>query len=428
MKKALIILATAALSFYSCSKDNLDDQAENSTATNVIFNLTATHPTPATKAVKADWENGDVIFVFFDNAAAPRYLKMSYDGTEWTNTQMNGTTEESLGLAEGATGTMRAVYLPFGNNASVSASGANFVFSETYYSYYLTATLTYKVISGRVSGCFDMQIPDDFVQFFIEDGSAANGTYTLGIDAVIPVGIASIASDCSITEKTDKEAKDDLPGYAYSGGLIFSGKLVSTYNDTYKTTYVIGGDPIEGPCYYFAKIKLSDGSRADYFVSGKTISNHKAYKLPSNDNSKWLAVGADKTVSLSKDATSLGTWHTCNYECSIPEQPGKADVESGFPQYGESPVHSLPSFPVFENLVTKCPRTWISIHGHHGFVFNADDGFIFLPAGAPNDDQINYWTNTWWSGSTYRTVHFAKNGYYELYRGSAERYARYITL
>lgn len=40
-----------------------------------------------------------------------------------------------------------------------------------------------------------MLIPDEYVQFFVEDASAVDEAYTLGTDAVIPVGVASIAAD-----------------------------------------------------------------------------------------------------------------------------------------------------------------------------------------------------------------------------------------
>lgn len=423
MKNTFVLICMAFLALTACNQDLISTDPDEGTKPAITFNLSATHPDDvATKAVKTGWETGDVVFVFFSTAAAPQYLEMKWNGTEWVNTEKNG-----LSLADGATGTMRAIFLPFGSNATVSSAGGSFIFSETYYSYYLTATLEYSVTGGHVSGTFEMQIPSDYVQFYIEDAAAVDGSYTLGIDAVIPVGVASIGPDCLITETSDREAKDDLPGYAYGGGLLFSGKFVSNYNDTYNTTFVIDGDAITGPSYYFAKTKEDDGSRADYFVTGKTLTSHKAYKLPSNGDSKWQAVGADITMSLSKGETSLGTWHTCNYECSLPEQPGSVGVNSAFPSYGNTPEqHLLPPFLVFEKMVNNCPRTWISIHGHHGFVFKADNGFLFFPAGAPDDNQINYWTSTWWSGSVYRTIHFNKDGYYEFYRGSAERYARYI--
>ena len=205
----------------------------------ITFSLTANHP-GATKAVKSDWEAGDAIFVFFDKAAAPKHLKMTYSGSAWTSAEFNGTTETAgaLGLKNGDTGRMRAVFLPFGSNAKVSADGTDFVFDATYYAYYLTATLNYEVTDGKVSGAFEMSIPDGYVQFFIEDTNASDGAYTLGTDAVIPVGVASIAADGTITETAGKTCADDMPGYAYSGGYLFSGKLNSAYHSNAYTTTI----------------------------------------------------------------------------------------------------------------------------------------------------------------------------------------------
>ena len=192
---------------------------------------------------------------------------MTYNGSAWTSKEYNGSTQTdgALGLKNGDTGTMRAVFLPFGSNATVSADGTSFVFSTTYYAYYLTATLDYTVANNKVSGAFNMEIPDGYVQFFIEDVNATDGAYTLGTDAVIPVGVASIAADGTISETADKEAKDDLPGYAYGNGTakgyLFSGKIDTDYS--------------YGSNYYFAKTKVeadpANNTRADYFVSGKTL-------------------------------------------------------------------------------------------------------------------------------------------------------------
>ena len=134
--KKMIFAALAALALVACTKHVLDiSSPEDTTPSQITFNLSATHPDgAATKAVKTGWENEDVIFVFFNNVPAPKYLKMSYDGTKWTTVEMNGDSAGSLGLAENATGTMRAVFLPFGKDATVSAAGDAFAFSATYYS------------------------------------------------------------------------------------------------------------------------------------------------------------------------------------------------------------------------------------------------------------------------------------------------------
>ena len=295
MKKYLILMLAAAAALVSCGKDTL--ALETVQATPITFNLSANHP-DATKAVKSGWESGDAIFVFFTGAAAPKHLKMTYDGTSWTSAEYNAATQTAgaLGLKNGDTGTMRAVFLPFGSDATVSADGTSFTFSETYYAYYLTATLSYTVTDNAVSGAFNMVIPNGYVQFFVEDASATDGAYTLGTDAVIPTGVASIAADGTITETSNKTAGDDMTGYAYSGGYLFSGKL---------TSWGYGSN------YYFAKTKTADNTRADYFVSGKALASHSAVKLPANDNvyevkydtpnkGKWVPVGGGITVTLGK--------------------------------------------------------------------------------------------------------------------------------
>lgn len=254
MKHAIIILTAVVFAFFSCSKEaDLFIQEEPQVQQNeVVFELSVRHPGEiSTKVVKTGWEAGDVIFVFFNNVPAPKYLRMTYDGWSWTCTQMNGTTEESLGLTENATGTMRAVYLPFGNNATISASGTSFSFSENIYSYYLTATLDYTVKNGKVSGAFHMQIPEGYVQFFLKD---ANATSSAEIEIrephLTPQGVAGVRADGSITYLTsahgaplkgyvyDKNGTGTEKGYLFSGILAAGARNVST---KYHLTLVSGG-------------------------------------------------------------------------------------------------------------------------------------------------------------------------------------------
>lgn len=256
MKKTWIFLAVMAIALVSCNKETIDNTQEESekVATEIVFNLTANHPEVATKAVKTGWETGDVLYVFLDNVAAPKYLKMSYDGSAWTYTQMNGSVEESLGLSNGDSGTMRAVYLPFGNALTVADDGAGaFTFSETTYSYYLTATLPYTVTAGSVSGAFDMAIPAGYIQFFLDDAGASSSTeIELREPHLTPQGIASIAADGTITHTSvasgaplkgyvyDKESKtvDESKGYLFSGILAAGARNTST---DYYFTLVTGG-------------------------------------------------------------------------------------------------------------------------------------------------------------------------------------------
>ena len=397
MKKYLILILAASAALVSCSKEILDSENGNETgqASLVTFNLTASHP-DATKAVKGGWEAGDAVFVFFSGAAAPKHLKMTFDGTSWSSAEYDGATQTAgaLGLKNGDTGTMRAVFLPFGSDATVSADGTSFTFSTTYYAYYLTATLSYAVADNEVSGAFNMVIPDDYVQFFVEDAAATDGAYTLGTDAVIPVGVASVAADGTITETSDKAAGDDMTGYAYSGGYLFSGKL---------TSWGYGSN------YYFAKTKTADNSRADYFVTGKTLAGHSAVKLPANDNvyevqygspnaGKWVPVGSDINVSLyevtgsgiSEAVSPLGTWHTCNYGQAVPESLGSLYTFDAANALGVT----LPTKDQFEliNNSSNCSYIWLTVHGQQGVVIKAPRGFLFLPAQSGSNGH--YWSST----------------------------------
>lgn len=392
MKKYLILLLAAATVLVSCGTEIIGPDNSNETAQSapITFKLAANHP-DATKAVKSGWENGDAIFVFFSGAAAPKHLKMSFDGTSWTSAEYDGATlaPGALGLHNGDSGTMRAIFLPFGSDASISASDTKFVFDKTYYTYYLTATLSYTVADNEVSGAFNMVIPDDYVQFFIEDATATDEAYTLGTDAVIPVGVASIAADGTVKETTDKGIGADMPGYAYQGGYLFSGKL--------------SGAAYNKGNYYFAKTKTTDSSRADYFVSGKTLSSHSAVKLPANDDiyavvsgvpndGKWVPVGNGITVELfSSDlTTSLGTWQTCNYMQSVPEAVGSTYTFANANALGIT----LPTKEQFEliNNSSSSDCFPISVRGRNGQVVKAARGFLYLPY---HDTYVGgYWSST----------------------------------
>ena len=305
MKKTWIVLATIAFALVSCNNEILDNTTDVNTAsrTKIVFELTANHPDGATtKAVKTGWESGDVIYVFFNNVAAPKYLKMSYDGSVWSTTEMDGASTGSLGLTEGATGTMRAVYLPFGNALTIGTGtdGTSFTFSETTYSYYLTATLDYTVTSGKVSGAFNMTIPDGYIQFFLNDENASFSTeIEIREPHLTPQGIASIAANGTITH-TDVAHGAPLPGYVYdkavkqdgeSKGYLFSGILASgARNNTtnYDFTLVSGG--WQGMYYRVAFLERS-------WYNGATYG--RALIMPALD--EWMKITDYKPIDLGID-------------------------------------------------------------------------------------------------------------------------------
>lgn len=414
MKKlSLILCAAFAIAACGTIAPENDIQETPITVQDLVFDF-AVHYPGETKAVKKGWESGDKVFVFFEGVTTG-YVTMTHSGSGWGTPTFNGTASVTDLTESGKK--LTAIYLPFGSSATASYSyHGGWKFSTTYYSYYMRAekvAYTVNTTGGitTLSATMDMVNPDDYVQFFIEDGDATDGAYTLGTDAVIPVGVDYIDARGRIWETSDKTYADDMPGYAYSGGYLFSGKL---------------GRWNYGDYYYFAKTKTADNSRADYFVSGKTLESHSAVKLPANDDiyavvsgipndGKWVPVGRRITVTIGKfielpDSDSehfgsLGTWCTCNYGCTVPEQLGTLYNFDAANALGVT----LPDDSDFQSInnSSNCSYAWLTVHGQPGIVVCANKGFLFLPA--QEERSGSYWSSTEYGYKYY--FHFSASGY-----------------
>ena len=369
MKKFWFVLFAALAALLSCGKDA---PLSKPGGDNIIFQLEA----DITKAVKTGWEDGDVIFVFFHQnegcpeVVAPAYLEMKYQtsgssGT-WSYTVPNG----PLGIEEGNSGTMRALYLPFGNTSVIEKDGANFKFKKPTASYYLTDSMSYTVENNKVSGSFRMRVPDGYVQFYVADNTdKKDSTYKLATDAVAPVDVLSVSADGTINLK-QRTAGANMYGYVYRDGYLFSGKLVSGY--------------AYGNNYYFAKTKADD-SRADYYVGGKTLVSHQSVTLPANGSAKWEPVGPSNTVLLSKGtgngAVFYGEWYTCNEGAVNPENStgsgSRLEYRLALDRVTANKV--LPSTSLLTGMISGL--TWIpmSVHGYPGLLVLGENAFLFFP-------------------------------------------------
>ena len=307
MKKTMIVLS-ALIALVACNKV----ETEQPTAKEYTYDITITRADD-TKAVKADWDSGDVVYVFFSNVAAPKYLKFTYDGSAWTRTQYNGATAESFTYP--GNGTMTAIYLPYGNDAVVSADGTSFKFNKSYTSYYLKAEAPYTVSGTTVGGTLNMVAPEGFVQFAMPLSGEVKGTtttffrnnsnykYTLSDSNLKPVSFASVASDGSITVTEGTEG-DAITGYIYGGDINFSGVLSATANGS-AADYA----------FTFVNNNGTTGTYDDvtYLLSGnKTLSYKAAIKFPAISNSAW------KVQEPSYVEINGVKWATCNIGATTP--------------------------------------------------------------------------------------------------------------
>ena len=297
MKKIALIICAGLMALVSCNKEIASPDQGVKEATPVVFNLTATHPGD-TKAVKTGWETGDVVFVFFSTQAAPRYLEMKWNGTKWVSEGKN-----SLALTEDEHGYMTAVYLPFGSDATVTADGTDFKFSDTFETYYLTDRMFYYVTDGELSGTFTMKIPEGYVQFFEYVPSSYFDTeIELREPHLTPQGIASISADGTINHTAAVHGAP-LPGYVYkkegtdSGdwGFLFSGILAEEARNTatdYTFTMVYGG---------------WDGSYFTQSFTGKTFyrgeQEGRALRLPDGG---WEEITDYKPIDMGCEITLSG--------------------------------------------------------------------------------------------------------------------------
>jgi hypothetical protein len=303
MKKTFLMVCTALVALIACEKQPVEYSSDVGNA-QIVFNLSATHPDNlSTKAVKTSWETNDVIFVFIAGQTAPNYLEMKWNGTEWVKTPKG-----TLSLSDGNV-KMRAIYLPFGSQATVSADGSgNYVFDQVYYSYYLTDEKTYPVSGGVVTGVFNMQIPSGYMQFFLDNTSAsASDVIELRESHLTPVGVGSISADASLTLTESKLAHGaPMPGYVYDKEAKLSGE---------KKGYLFSGILAEGArgtatSYIFTLV--SGGWTGSYYsLSGNRtfytdLTADRAIKFPSL--SSWATITTHKPIDMGTDVpTGVGT-------------------------------------------------------------------------------------------------------------------------
>lgn len=308
-----------------------------------------------------EWEEGDAIFVFLNHVEAPRYIKMVYDGASWISHEMSGTREipACLGLRNNDSGTAYAVYVAGGADATVASAGADgsFVFSPGYYPFYLTGWAYYAVSGGKLQTVFNnFALPECFVAFSIKDIQPLHGAYSLGLDAVVPVGIASVSAGGAVTLMDNAPVGGDMQGRVSDDGYVFIGRI--------NTNYAYGNN------FYFAKTRTMGSKRTDLFKTDITLSSQAVISLPDNNADDWHPVGKDVTVNL---GSYLGIVRTCNYGQTVPEAVGELYDELTIRQL----VVTTPDWSYHNSFLYG--KYWTSVHGVSGYLLWYNGQFVFLP-------------------------------------------------
>lgn len=393
MKKLFVIL-TAILTLAACEKGNTD---EGTDGPNLIINFPQ-----ESNMLKTGWEAGDKVFLFFEGVTKA-YATTVYDGSAWEVPVAHGVLTLSL---EGKR--LTAVYLPFGDSLTPTYQTDHWEFDQTQYSYYLSAEnvdYSVSIVNDKpsVNATINMVYPEGFVQLFLEDGDAP-----LICDAVVATGLASIGPDGTVTESVKTgEQTNEMDGYAYKGGKLYSGRLAEeqvTYLEFIEVehlNYVMA--PI-GYIYFFIC-----GNKTYFFPSDEAMPGHSAVTLPRLDSGKWFEYGPDKSVTLDDIQ-----WASVNEGATCPWEVGNYHTWANRAE-GVAPGWHVPTQTEFETLNnTRFKETiatyYTSVRGVRGTIVVDTDAensnFIFMPAGGfgenpapgPDADAV-FWTDTQCSGS-----------------------------
>lgn len=238
MKKTLVLIF-ALFALVACNLDIADvveTQAVNETD-EIKLNITITRAdiSPDTKAtVKSGWADGDVVFLFFNSVAAPKYVALKRAGSSWTARLKNNMEESDLD----ASGSMRAIYLPYGSTFTVAADEGSFTIKDAdgndYCGHFYTCGTTYSYTTdGGLVATISLVAAqpasgsDKLVHFDVSQYTAGH-TYAMYQENMKPISLSSIAANGEVAT-AEGTVGDALPGYIDADNSIvsFSGVLES---------------------------------------------------------------------------------------------------------------------------------------------------------------------------------------------------------
>ena len=301
-----------------------------------VFQLNAYFPADQLPG-SSFWQNKDVILVlckvegksFVSNTYA-KSLKMTHNGTAWTVAEMlNGTASPGcLGLEEGDQVTMRAVYLPNDNPTVVPDGKGGYAFlglisgeADNSSNCYLTATLSATMSGGRLSGCFDLALPERVMLFKIAYSSGYSvSTRFLREPHLTPLGLKGFTADL------DAVNADPVHGAPLK-------RLYGRFSGDSSAPNVFCAELDEGldnvwTDYHFTRV-TNDGAFAGY---GKRLALSGAVSrvlaLPALASSDWQALTYTPVdLGCEVDDPIRGGkkriyWATCNVGADNPEDYG----------------------------------------------------------------------------------------------------------
>lgn len=381
MKKTLLF-AAAVLALAACSKESLVKEDGVIDASKIVFNIQVENAdAQATKGIKTAWENGDVVYVFFEDNTT-QYVKMTYNGTSWSYADKDGG-NTFTGLALTASGKkLSAVYMP--DYVCSSAPEYNdtdkWTFGNVEGFFQIAESVEYSVTStsdvATLSATISLAAPGNLIQICIPSTVVAapgsGNEYVLNGTHIIPFTFYGIDPGGNAIQGNTGPG---LPMKAYSctigsdTGYYFWGILECA--GTYDFDFQLVKRNTE------KKYAISSYSKS---VTGKTVPEHFAVKLTGlTDNGNfvslsyeggplWATGNLDATNKTIVDPLEAGEYfmygkttpyNTSNAAYSGTENPLSTDNDAA---YQANNAWRIPTKAQFNALIngSNTSRTWES--------------------------------------------------------------------
>lgn len=374
--KKLFILFISLFALVACSELLIEepvapDKGQGNQKFKVALNITRSNvfdEFPDTRAaVKSGWADGDVVFLFINGVAAPKYLEMEYNDGEWESTPMNGLVASDLG----ASGTLTAVHFPNAKHATVAYQGGEFVFlglGMPYNGVFLKATQVRYIFEDGLLGDVNMEAPaltgsDKYIHFDVS-GYDSNHFYTLFQDNVKPVVFNGVSASGELNYSIGSAGKAIVGYFDEADSFLgFSGVLDGSAVGTAVNYDFSIND--ENACVLYTRN-----------VGTKTVSASKYIGIGDISGSAWIATEY-VNLGIKNDAGESLMYAKCNLGAS--SETGWGDYFIwGVPQPRQGVAWS--SYPLCNGsrdaLTKYCT---VSSRGYQGFT----DGKTILE---PEDD------------------------------------------
>ena len=399
MKKSLLF-AVAVLALAACSKVSLEIEDGVIDASKLVFNIDVQNVN-ATKGVKTAWEDGDDVYVFFEDNTT-QYVKMTYNGTSWTYADKEGFSEFT-GLALTASGKkLSAVYMPdFVCSAAPTYDTDKWTFGAIQGYFQKAEAVSYTVTStdnvNTLNATISLAAPAGISQIFVpstEYAALESGEeYVLTATHFIPFNFSGIVPGGDAEYGT---TVNGFPLTAHAGslggdtGLYFWGLLegAGTYDFDFQLVKQNAANKYAISSQFKSVTDKTVGSSFAAKITGLT-DRGKFVSLGYDGGPLWATGNLDKTNNTIVDPLAAGEYfmygYTTTYNSSDSrywgeESPLGTEKDAA---YQANNAWRIPTKAQFDALITNTTAErktgWTTIGGNNsGYLVTSKSNGISL--------------------------------------------------